>query len=107
MSTICLQVETKTPAYPQCQGPPVGWMGFPVVWVRGRRVRKWDLMPEKIWEKVKEAIPVFGLALRVYAPSPGRGRRLLEEHPLVKLKRIDPLVIGEKDGHFYLVAAWE
>lgn len=58
-------------------------------------------MPKRVQKAIAEAVPVFGMTIRVFYPAPSN-----VSVPLWGSKG-DPLVIGEKDGMFYMIAAWE
>lgn len=92
--------EAKTAVgYPEVAQPPC----FPhqigaAPWVRSRWRRG---IPKDMRAKIAEAVPTFGMAIKVYAPGIGPGHLSFLE------VRADPLVIGERDGKLYLIAAWE
>ena len=53
-------------------------------------------VPAPVWEKIMEAIPVFGLReISVSAPQEA-----------FYAKHVDPLILGKANGKWYFIAAW-
>ena len=80
---------------------PTHWRREPLKRASYRNVRTRQLivpMPGWVWEKVWEAIPVFGMEqIYIYAPKEAwRGRRRV----------IDPLVVGRHGAKWHFIAAW-
>lgn len=87
--------------YPELKRPPHG-LKVPLVprgkvkMPRGISPQLATSPPATAWPRIMAAIPEFGLNnLYVYAP---------EEAFRTKA---DPAIIAEKDGKYYLIAAWE
>ena len=96
--TTLLQEKTQVEiAYPEIPNLPSNKIGFcPLI---GRRSKRWPPdMPKDVQKAIAEAVPTFGMSIRVFYPA-----RYLRSWG----NKGDPLVIGEKDGKFYLIAAWE
>ena len=63
-------------------------------------------MPKGVRERVRLAVPFFGMSIRVFYPEKIRGICKWHNETLWGSKG-DPLVIGECGNKFYLIAAWE
>jgi hypothetical protein len=101
MPVAILEKEVQTEiAYPELSNLPANTIGFcPLI---GKKAKRWPPgMPERVQRAITEAVPTFGMSIQVFYPKP-----LIPTTPLWGRKG-DPLVIGEKEGKYYLIAAWE
>jgi hypothetical protein len=104
VATLEKEVQTEI-AYPEIPGIPPNFIGFcplmkytPGGWPPD--------MPKRVRQAIAEAVPMFGMAIRVFYPERVRGPLNWDSSFLWRTK-VDPLVIGEKDGKYYLIAAWD
>lgn len=98
--TTAIIEKIPVTTYPEIPNLPTNMVGFcplkrttPSGWPPG--------MPKRVQKAIAEAVPTFGMTIRVFYPKPH-----IASNPIWGRKR-DPLVIGEKDDKFYLIAAWE
>jgi hypothetical protein len=101
MSVAILEKEVQTEiAYPEVPNLPHNTVGFcPLI---GKKAKRWPPgMPEHVQKAIAKAVPTFGMSIQVFYPKPLRAAE-----PLWGRKG-DPLVIGQRNGKYYLIAAWE
>ena len=103
--TLAIAERQVKVGYPEIPNLPANTIGFcpllkytPSGWPLG--------MPKRVQEAIAEAVPAFGMTIRVYYPEKKTGPCRWHEQPLWGHKG-DPLVIGERDSKYYLIAAWE
>lgn len=91
--------------YPEIPNLPANTVGFCPL---GRTTPSgWPPdMPKRVQKAIAEALPAFGMSIQVFYPTRTRDHLGWDPDPLWGRKG-DPIVIGEKDGKFYLIAAWE
>jgi hypothetical protein len=100
MPVAILEKEVQTEiAYPEVHNLPANTIGFcPLI---GKKAKRWPPgMPERVQKAIAKAVPTFGMSIQVFYPA---------VRPMTPLwgRKGDPLVIGEKEGKYYLIAAWE
>lgn len=115
MPTAVLErkVQTQIPCpevkvvrtWPELRKPPKDALRVPLIPRAGQKIRMPRGLtcclaanpPATAWPRIMDAVQDFGLdSLYVYAP----------EEAFQKAK-VDPAIIAEKDGKFYLIVAWE
>ena len=107
MATALLEKEQKIArkerTWPELRVLPEG-LRVPLFQAKGQKVKMPGRIssqlvenpPATVWPRIMEGIEDFGLyRLYVYAP-----KEAFREY------KVDPAVIAEKDGKFYLIAAW-
>lgn len=105
--TAVKPVEGKTEIlpYPELPQAPEKAIGFcPLIGNPSKRFP--PDMPKRVQKEIEKAVPVFGMTIKVFYPEKIEGPLSWHNRPLWGTKG-DPLVIGERDGRFYLIAAWE
>ena len=102
---ISKPADTKCRTWTELRRPPQNSLRVPLVQRKGQKVKMPKRLtpyhatspPAEAWPRIMDAIQDFGLHdLFVYAP-----KEAFEQ------QRVDPAVIAEKGGRFYLIAAWE
>lgn len=102
---ISKPVDIKHRTWTELRQPPQNSLRVPLLLRKGQKVKMSKRLtpylatspPAEAWPRIMDAIQDFGLqSLFVYAP-----KEAFEQ------QRVDPAIIAEKDGRFYLIAAWE
>ena len=102
---ISKPADTKRRTWTELRQVPQNALRVPLLLRKGQKVKMPKRLtpylatspPAETWPRIMDAIQDFGLhSLFVYAPKEAF------EH-----QKVDPAVIAEKGGRFYLIAAWE
>lgn len=104
MTTATLEKQSTVITYPEIPYLPKKSVGFCPL-LRGT-VGGWPPdMPPRVQMAIAKAVPVFGMSIQVFYPRDSENSLGWDPSALWGSK-VDPLVVGEKDGKLYLIAAW-